>query len=250
MRLHHPILGFLAASLGALALGACSAAHTEIAGAGLLAADASASDAAGADASADDASAACNALETEAEQLLASAAKGLLACQVDSDCVWAPVNQDGLCAAPCGGLTSKASETSFVAAAASACQQFDALGCAAPEIPCVAAAPSLCAAGTCAPYAIFLSGPSSPITHGECAEFQLAYGAAPGSPANAPHDVAVPVTVTSGTLYADATCGTPLAGGTVTIPGGTQGVGFGFEAQAAGSFSLSAGRESGSFVVQ
>jgi hypothetical protein len=96
---------------------------------------------------------------------------------------------------------------------------------------------------------VTLTVPSSPIGTGVCAALALTL-----SPSAAPHDLSFPVTASSGTLYADTACTTPLAAGTVTVPGGSQSIAFGFEAQAAGGVTISAdipnNGASNSFVAQ
>jgi hypothetical protein len=220
MRPHRLILGSLAASFSVIALTACDNSGTT-----------------------------CAAFENTARTELASAQKGYLACQVDTDCVSTPVNQDGACAAACGGLTSKASAASYVDTAASVCQEFNASGCTALGAGCPASGPVLCAGGTCTLYFLSLAAPSSPITHGVCAAFEVDYTTPAGS-ADAPHDITVAVSAAGGTLYADVACTTPLATGTVTLPGGAPDVGFGFEAQAAGPFSISVPGGGGSYVAE
>jgi hypothetical protein len=221
----------LAVSLAALALGACTGGGSP---------------------------ASCASLENTAAAVLESVENGFRACQVDKDCVTTSVNQDGWCAAPCGGFTSKAGAAAFIVAATSACQEFNAQGCSPPVYECIVPPDSaICAAGTCTQYDVNLSLLSPALTHGACAAFDAVYSAGATS-SNAPHDIAVTLSACDGTLFADQACTTPLATstattlatGTVTIPGGSPSVGFGFVPQAAGSCMIEAGKMSWSFVVR
>jgi hypothetical protein len=222
MRLHRLVLGFLAASFSALAFTACGAGSSE----------------------------SCDSLQRAAATELESTQKGFLACQVDADCVVTLVSSKGTCAAACGGLTGKASAASFINYAANLCEDYDARGCVMLNAGCPWGGPFLCAGGTCTFYHVTLTPPSPPVTHGVCAAFEVNY-ATPSGPADAPHDVSVAVSAAGATLYADVACTTPLAAGTVTIPGGAPGVAFGFEALAAGPFSISAAPSAvGSYVAE
>jgi hypothetical protein len=76
-------------------------------------------------------------------------------------------------------------------------------------------------------------GPGS-ASVGACAALGVKYFAM-GGPPTAPHDLAVNVSATGGTLFADAACTTPLTTGSVTIAKGTDSVQFGFIPSAAGT---------------
>jgi hypothetical protein len=232
-RVAHP----LAASFAALALSACTG---------------------------DSSPASCASLENTAAaalEIFESVEKGFLACQVDTDCVTTFVNQDGMCSAQCGGFTSKAGAAAFTIAAASVCQEFNARGCPLTVLACIVPPDSvICAAGTCTLYDVYPFLLSPPLTHGACAAFDAVYSAGAASPfnaSNAPHDIAVTLSVCDGTLYADQACTTPLgtstassATGTVTIPSGSPSAGFGFEPQAAGPCVIETGQTSVFFVAQ
>src|SRR6185437_8707334 len=111
-----------------------------------------------------------------------------------------------------------------------------------PEPACPANPPPICATGTCATYAVYLSPASSTLTlaPGVCASFEAVFQVGypkDSSSEPAPHDIPVAVTATDGTLYADSACTrvlattdatTMFAMGTVTIAGGASHASFGF----------------------
>ena len=190
----------------------------------------------------------CAALETAAEANLANAEKRLLACQEDSDCVWAFVNQSGYCSAPCGGLADNAE--AFLEAAATACATFNAQGCTPPEIGCPVGPPAICAAGTCATYGLTITQSSTSLTHGQCGVLDANFYELSATDAGAPHDLAITISASDGTLYLDSACTTPLTTGTITIPSGSSSVAFGLIPQAAGNVFISYNQSSVAFAAQ
>jgi hypothetical protein len=224
MSFRHLPFTLVAASFAALAFGACEPHDTDEA---------------------------CMALGNDAVTALEDAQRGYLACQVDTDCVETAVNQSGQCAAPCGGLVDTANVQTFIDKATSVCRDFDE-SCPKLTVECPSSGPFLCASGTCAYVSAVFSvqAPSAPITHGVCAAFELDY-VAPDGTTTVSHGTAVAIHANGGSLFADAACTMPLAvGATVTVPSGAHDVAFGFEATAAGAFSIWAGVGGGNYVAQ
>jgi hypothetical protein len=174
-----------------------------------------------------------------------------LACQSDGDCTVTFVDRDGLCAAPCGGLTNVASSAKLVAAAADACRSFDDLQCPPPELGCPRSPPTICAAGTCRFFDLVLSPLPKTVTVGTCDVFHVVFtleGATTSSAA--PHDVATTLTASGGTLYSDESCTTPMTAGTIIVPAGSTSIGFGFEASSPGNCFIGLGLFDTSFTAQ
>jgi hypothetical protein len=157
-------------------------------------------------------------------------------CNQDTDCVWSGGSLLGSCVSPCGTVTDQAGVGRVQAAATQACQAYNAQGCPAILLGCPAAPPLLCSVGACYSYSFGVT-PRATLTHGVCQTFELGYylnGNAP--PPGAPHDLVVPLSgASNGTLYADATCTTPLTSQTLTIPAGSSQVAFSFLPTTAGT---------------
>jgi hypothetical protein len=181
--------------------------------------------------------ASCADLEDAAQASFARVAAQYLACQVDTDCTWTFFGSDGWCIAPCGVIADEAGVGAVASSAANLCETFNARGCPAPEVPCVAGPPLICAGGTCAAYDLYATQLSPSLVHSECASFQVSYRTFAGSP-EAPHDIVVTLKAGGGALYADGACATLLEAGTVTIPAGSHVASFGFEPQIAGRCAI------------
>jgi hypothetical protein len=172
----------------------------------------------------------CQDLENEAATQFAALVQQNLACTSDNDCTRISPGGDGECVALCGDvLANEAGAPTLGAAADTLCESFVAKGCRVPLLSCFADATlNICAAGTCEGWNASLSWNSAaPFTHGVCASFEIEFSTDQGT-ALAPHDLVFALTPKNGTLYADAACTTPLAGGSVTLPGGANSVAFGF----------------------
>jgi hypothetical protein len=183
----------------------------------------------------------CQDLENEAVTQFDALVQQNLACTNDNDCTRISPVGDGQCAALCGDvLTNEAGAPALLTAADTLCESFAARGCHVLGIPCFAGAIlNICAAGTCEGWAASLSwNRAAPFVHGACASFELGFSTAQGT-ALAPRDIVFALTPENGTLYADSACTTFLAGGSVTLPGGTNRVAFGFVPLAAGSSGFS-----------
>jgi hypothetical protein len=192
----------------------------------------------------------CTDLANAASAQLSTLDAALLACTADTDCVWTPVNSDGYCALPCGGLTNTASVATLVDDAARVCEDFNAHGCTPPFLSCPSFGTPICAGGTCALYSVYLSPPTSTtFAVGACVGLDVDYSTLSGS-STAPHDITVAVTASNGTLYADQACTKPLATGTITIPAGASQGPFGFEPQVAGPGWIDVGGGVWSFGAQ
>jgi hypothetical protein len=178
----------------------------------------------------------CADLADTAQTAFAPVAAQHLACQVDTDCLWTPVDKDGWCVAPCGVLTDQASVGAVISAAGNACAAFNAQSCTAPDVACFRGPALVCAGGTCTAYSIGLAQLSPSLSAGACAAFELTLDA-PGSP-DAPHDIPVTLTASGGTLYVDKACTTALDAGSLAIPAGSQAAPFGFVPNAAGDVSI------------
>lgn len=202
------------------------------------------------DASGDmDASTVCGELEDAAVQQFDSILKQNLACSLDTDCAWSAFAQDAWCVAHCGALTNEASVASVQSTANILCQPFVAQGCEVPASSC-GAGPLICAGGTCANYSFYVTPyPLAMFTHGVCTALQVNYSPSGGSP-NAPHDLAVSISASNGTLYSDPACTMPIAMGSLTIGSGLSSVPFGIIATSPGDGSLDVDDVTFSFTAQ
>jgi hypothetical protein len=189
----------------------------------------------------------CAALQATAEAKIAPVVQQNLACSDDSNCASTIFGPRGECAGACGAVTNKAGAATVQSAAGDLCEPFNAQGCPPPGVPCPFQ-PILCAGGTCANYSIYLSPDMPALTHGVCTALQLDYTSYGGAP-DAPHDLAVGMTPSNGTLYSDPACTTPLTTGSLTIPSGSSSVAFGFMPTSSGSVSISLGGPYGDGVV-
>jgi len=178
----------------------------------------------------------CDTADSQFENVL----RENLSCSVDDDCT----TISGSCVAPCGTFVSKAGAAAVQNAATSLCKQYN---CPEQAISCPASDPLVCAKGTCATYSIYAETYAATVQRGVCVALQLDF-AINGTAAEAPHDMAVPVSVNGGTVYADAACKTPVTtdatpapNATLTIPAGATSLAFGFLAADSGPCSIDVG---------
>ena len=187
----------------------------------------------------------CNALEATAESAFGAWAAQHETCSADSDCTQVIFTESSYCASACGWIGNQGA-ASAIDVATQDCAAFNALGCTPPRVGCPFLGAPICANGTCEPYKISLDSSGS-FVHGTCLalteKYEQSWVATP-----APRDLALSVTVTNGTLFADAACTTSFT--SLTLPKGSSSVAFGFIPTAAGSFSISVdGNKDGGMVA-
>jgi hypothetical protein len=178
----------------------------------------------------------CDTAQTQFDNIL----RNNLSCSVDDDCT----TISSSCVAPCGTFASKAGASTVQNAATSLCKQYN---CPEQAISCPASDPLVCAKGTCATYSVYAETYAATVKQGVCIALQLDF-AINGTAADAPHDMAVPVSVNGGTVYADTACKTPVISdatpaenATMSVPAGAKSIVFGFSATAPGPCSIDVG---------
>jgi hypothetical protein len=192
----------------------------------------------------DDGAGTCDNLESAASAAFGTFVDQHAACAAETDCTLVTFTEPSYCASPCPVVVNQAGAASAVGVASQDCAQFNALGCSPPLVGCPSLGSPICAAGTCALYTLQLTV-SGAFVHGTCTALTETYEQS-WVKGPAPRDLALTVTATGGTLYADGACTTPLSSSAITVPRGSDSTTFGFIPAAAGPFAVNTRDGSGS----